>query len=189
MSVSKSLRRLFGIRAIEEEQNRVALESANAELRALKNGLETARARARLGRELATRSASSAEITDRLAARIETEAAERLATALLTRIAVGQAHAARLQRAYLDKRVEKRQAGTLIDEAEAEDVAMAERRGQQNLDDSFGVRVHRKRTDDLERAAASPGFVGSIVLDSADHEMKDSQSPEPNFDVLSRPPS
>jgi hypothetical protein len=60
---------------------------------------------------------------------------------------------ATLREEFLAKRVERRQAETLIKETEARDAIEAGRRSQQNLDDWFGNRMHRK---DAEAAIEKP---------------------------------
>jgi hypothetical protein len=53
---------------------------------------------------------------------------------------------ATLRQEFLGKRVERRQAETLIRETEARDAIEAGRRGQQALDDWYRFRLHRAET-------------------------------------------
>lgn len=87
MAVSRALRRLLRIRDIEEEQGRLALESALGDLRHLENALAATVERARSGRRLVGTSAHSGELPDRLAGLEETRAADRRAAVLVPRIA------------------------------------------------------------------------------------------------------
>jgi hypothetical protein len=147
MAVSRSLRRLLRIRDLEEEQGRLALESALGELRQLENALAASVERDRRGRRLVESSVRSGELPDRLAGLEETRAAGRRATALGPRIADAQLDAIALRREFLAKRVERRQVETLIQGAERHDSAEAKRRGQQALDDWFRARLRGTEAD------------------------------------------
>jgi flagellar export protein FliJ len=142
MAVSRALRRLLRIRDIEEEQSRLALEAARADLSRLKHSLESTVERDRRGRQLVERSVRSGELPDRLAGLEEARAAVRLAQALAPRILDAEQDVAGLREQYLEKRIERRQAETLIEEAEARDALDTERKSQQGLDDWYGNRVH-----------------------------------------------
>jgi len=48
---------------------------------------------------------------------------------------------------FLGKRVERRQAETLIQETEAQDAVEADRRGQQTLDDWYSSRLYREAAE------------------------------------------
>jgi hypothetical protein len=159
MAVSRALRRLLRIRDLEEEQCRLALESASGELHRLESALVATGERNRRGRHLIEASAHSGELPDRLAGLEEMQAASRFAAVLTPRIAEVQAEVATLREAFLRKRVERRQAETLIEETEAKDAVEASRRDQQGLDDWYRNRMHR---DELsmkagESAGAGPG--------------------------------
>jgi flagellar biosynthesis chaperone FliJ len=153
MAVSRALRRLLKIRNIEEEQSRLALESAVSELNRLEAALAATTERDRLGRRLVERSASNGELPDRLAGLEETRAASCHAAALGPRIADAKLDVAGMREEFLARRVERRQAETLIEETEARDALDAGRRGQQSLDDWYGNRMHR--TEDEEEPADS----------------------------------
>jgi hypothetical protein len=143
MAVSRALRRLLLIRDLEEEQRRLALEAAVGERNRLEDALAATAERARRGRRLVQASAQSGQLPDRLAGVEETRAASRHAKALEPRIeAIGEEVAARREE-FLLKRVERRQAETLIRETEAREVIEAGRRGQQALDDWFSSRFYR----------------------------------------------
>ncbi|MGH9606712.1 MAG: hypothetical protein ACRD3N_13565 [Terracidiphilus sp.] len=156
MAVSRALRRLLRVLDIEEEQRRAALESALGELRQLEQALAAAEERERRGRQLVRTGGAGGAFTgrtadamgkaadlradfmvDRVAGIEEMRAAVRRAAALKPLIAQSQAEAAELREQFLAKRVERRQAETLIEEAEARDAVEAARRGQQVLDDWY----------------------------------------------------
>lgn len=144
MPVSKGLRRLQRIRELEEEQSRVALESALAHQRRLQEVQRAAVARARMGRELITASAAKADTTDRRAGEEEVRAAERVDRVLSPRLEASERETALGRGEYLDRRVRKRQVEALIQEAEGRDAVKAERRSQQDLDDWFRNRLFSK---------------------------------------------
>ncbi len=157
MAVSRALRRLLRIRDLEEEQCRLALESATGSLHRLQHALEATFERGRRGRRLIEASVHSGELPDRLAGLEEMRSAGCHAQALVPRIADAQLDVAALREEFLSKRVERRQAETLIEETEARDAIEAARRSQQNMDDWFGNRMHRK---DAEAAIENPRVSG-----------------------------
>jgi hypothetical protein len=160
MAISSALRQLKRIRELEEEQCRVALESAVAELRRLEQALEAGAEWDRRGRALVDSSAHSGQLTDRLAGMEESRAAGRLRKALLPRLANAELEVAALREDFLAKRVERRQAETLIEEAEARDAIEADRRSQQSLDDWHRSRRHREQAelDRRDRHGASSAW-------------------------------
>jgi hypothetical protein len=141
MPVSLALRRLLRIRELEEEQRRLALESAAAQLNRMKSALAANLDRDRKGRALVAESARTGELPDRLAGVAETRLALRAEDVLTPRIATAELETAGLRQEYLAKRVERRQAETLIRETEARDEVEGGRRAQQALDDWFGNRT------------------------------------------------
>jgi hypothetical protein len=157
MSVSRALRRLLQVRDMEEEQQRQALQSALSELHALEHALTAARDRERTGNRLLVTSFQSSEIADRTAAQVEVETAARHAAVLAPRIAAAEMVASRARQDYLDKRLERRQAQTLIEEAEAQDAIESGRRDQQSLDDTFGTLRHRQEHQEQKRERIAPG--------------------------------
>ncbi len=150
MAVSRALRRLLRIRDLQEEQSRLALESALGELHRLEHALTATSERGRRGRRLVQASAQTGQLTDRLAGLEETRAAGRHAVTLGPRIDAMGEEAAGLRREFLLKRVERRQAETLIHETEAWEAIEAGRRGQQSLDDWYGFRLYH----DMSREGA-----------------------------------
>ncbi len=86
MPVSNALKRLLRIRDLEQEQHRLALESAMGELRALEAALERAGARERRGRGEVAASAQSRESAERHPALTEVEIGTHHANVLAPRI-------------------------------------------------------------------------------------------------------
>jgi hypothetical protein len=129
---------------MEEERYRMALETALRELRILEGAREAAVARERQGRDLVGKSARSGELTDRMAGLVETAAGRRQVHTLAPRIAAAEAEGLRLRQKFLEKRRERRQSETLVDETLAQDVAELDRRSQQAVDDWYGSRRFRE---------------------------------------------
>jgi hypothetical protein len=144
MAVSRGLRRLLRIRELEEEQNRLVLESASGELNRLQRTLAAAFERERQGRRLVEASAQSNQLTDRLAGLEETRSAGLHAIALGPKIDAKEEEVAARRQEFLAKRVERRQAETLIEETEVREAIEADRRGQQSLDDWYNSRLYRE---------------------------------------------
>jgi hypothetical protein len=160
MAVSRALRRLLRIRELQEEQSRLALESALGELHRLEHALAATLERERRGRSLVQASVQTGELPDRLAGLEESRSASLHAAALGTGIdGMGEEVSDRRQE-FLSKRVERRQAETLIAETEAREAIVAGRRGQQSLDDWYSSRRYRaagKEEADTEPAASTVG--------------------------------
>jgi len=146
MGVSRALRRLLHIRSLEEEQSRLAVESALVELRRLEHALNVSVEQDRRGRRRITLSARNGELPDRVAGVVEMRIANAQATALTPWIAQAEGQVSDLRDEFLLRRVERRQAQTLIDETEERDRVEAARRGQQALDDWYGSRLHGEKT-------------------------------------------
>jgi flagellar biosynthesis chaperone FliJ len=140
MAVSRSLRRLLKLRHLEEEQSRVALESALSELHRLERALEAAGERGRLSRRLLQQSVRTGELPDRIAAIEEGHAALRQTIVLEAAILNSKQSADTLRANYQLARVERRQVEILVQEAEAAEALDTDRRSQQSLDDRYGSR-------------------------------------------------
>ncbi len=136
------------IRDLEEEQRRIVLESAQGELNRLNHAQVATTGRERWGRRLVEESVRSGELPDRLSGLEEMRTAGRLAQALASRIETVQEDVDKLREEFLAKRVEVRQAETLIKETEARDAFEAARRSQQTLDDWYGSRLHGGEGDE-----------------------------------------
>ena len=164
MTVSRALRRLLRVRSLQEEQSRLTLESALGELHRLEHALTATVDRERRGRSLIQASAQTGELMDRLAGFEETRSAGQHAAALEPRIdGMGEEVADRREE-FLLKRVERRQAETLIQETEAQESIEDGRRGQQALDDWYSSRMYRdggKEGADAESAVSTSGGLAS----------------------------
>lgn len=163
MAVSRALRRLLRIRDLEEEQCRLALESAVAELHRLEDALAATADRKRRGRSLVHTGVETNQLPDRLAGIEESRAADRLVAVLNPRIEAMEAEVAARRQAFLMKRVERRQAETLIEETEAREAIEVDRRTQQSLDDWFSSRRYREELAEGGRTASS-GSAGAEIL-------------------------
>jgi len=174
MAVSRALRRLLRVLELEEEQSRLALESSIGELRRLEQFLALACKRERGGRQLVRVSAHTGELPDRLAGLEESRAGRRSAVLLETKILDGKSQVEELRRAYLAKRVERRQAEMLIQEIETRDAVTSARRGQQALDDWFLNRGHaaQSRTNhDGEKPQSETGEIQPPNLEETSPEL------------------
>ena len=147
MAASRALRRLLRIRDIEEEQCRLEVEAAQGNLGKLQRAMGEAVNRSSGGRRLVQASARSGDLPDRLAGIEETRSAERRAVALVPCIADAAQDVAIAREEYLAKRIERRQAETLIEEAETEEALEFDRRSQQGLDDWYRNRMHRSQQE------------------------------------------
>jgi len=143
MPVSNVLKRLLRIRDLEQEQHRIALESALTELRTLEDALSAATERERSGRGQFSANVNAGESLARQSALVESLIGEQHILALGPALSRAEAEAARHRYAFLLKRVEHRQAETLIQESKDEDLVEDIRMSQQKLDDWFLARVHR----------------------------------------------
>jgi flagellar biosynthesis chaperone FliJ len=129
------MRRLLQVLEIQEEECRAAMESARAELSLLERALSRNQERERGGRRLVAVSATTGEVTDRIAGIEEAHTAKRVAAVLAPRIREAEAAVNERRSQFLGKRIERRQTETLIEETEALDRVEAERRAQRDLDD------------------------------------------------------
>jgi hypothetical protein len=163
VAASRSLRRLLRVLNIEEEQCRLTLEAASAELTRLERALAAAHDLGRFGRRLVLLSAETGETLARLAGLEETHSAERRVEILVPRIADAEERVEELRLAFLAKRVECRQVETLIRETEAGEAIVAGRRSQQALDDWYLNRLQSKPQDNPRN---SPDAAARQLADS-----------------------
>jgi hypothetical protein len=164
MAVSRALRRLLRIRELQEEQSRLALESTLGELHRLEYTLTATVERERRGRSLIQASVQTGELPDRLAGLEETRSAKLHAAALGPRIDGMEEEVTDRREEFLLKRVERRQAETLIQEIEARNAIEDGRHGQQALDDWYSSRMYRdggKEGADAESAVSTSGGLAS----------------------------
>jgi hypothetical protein len=145
MAVSRALRRLLRVLELEEEQSQLALKSALGELRSLEHRRMVTRAQEREGRHCIVRSAYTGDVSDRLAGLQQSQSAAERVEAIERKMAEVGFLVGELRRVYLAKRVERRQAGRLIQETEARDAEVAARRTQQELDDWYLNRMLAKK--------------------------------------------
>ena len=160
MAGSRPLRRLLRVLEIEEEQRKLALESAVGELRLLEQALGSAGERDRGGRHLIALSAQNGEIVDRLAGFEESLAAARCLSFLGPRVAFSQQEVSRLREELLTKRVGRRQAEHVLRGLEERQAMEEARRGQQALDEGhLGQmrREERKKARRTPRGDSEPG--------------------------------
>jgi hypothetical protein len=169
MAVSRSLRRLLHIRDIEEEQSRQALEFALGEVNRLEGARTLMVEREHRGRRLIESSARTDQLADRIAGIEETRSASLHAAAIGPRIEAGKEQVLARRQEFLIKRVERRQAETLIQETEAREAVEAGRHGQQSLDDWYNARRFGKR--------ANTGLPGPAKEDASAQAPSTSESP------------
>jgi ABC-type Zn uptake system ZnuABC Zn-binding protein ZnuA len=146
MAVSKSLQRLLHIRDLQEEQHRMALESAAAQLRELEAARHAAAERERAGRAFVAASVQSGVLADRQGGLVQAAVAGRHAELLAQYIARAEIEMKRLHQSFLEKRLERRQAETLVNESEARSVVESNRHSQRALDDWHGSRKQREKS-------------------------------------------
>jgi flagellar biosynthesis chaperone FliJ len=146
MAASKMLERLRRIRDLEEEQHRLALESASGQLHELEAARRAAGETERAGRALVGSSAHTGVLADRQGGLVQATAAGRRGALLEHHVARAEAAIQRLRQTFLEKRVERRQAETLISESETRSASESNRRSQRALDDWHGSRKQRERS-------------------------------------------
>jgi cell division FtsZ-interacting protein ZapD len=157
MAVTRALRRLLRIRDLQEEQCRLALESSQGELNRLEDALKGTTDRDRRGRRLLEASARNGELPDRLSGLEEMRTAIRIAAVLAPRIEAKQMDVNTRRQAIQATRVARKQAESLIADAETADAVDAGRRGQQALDDWFSSRVHQARSQQKRKEESAKG--------------------------------
>lgn len=134
MPVSHALRNLLKVRNLEVDQQRAALESALNELHALERALDVARAR-RLEARCALFHNCEMDGMTRLGHQLQQDVEQRRQKFLeVCRLeAQDRAEDARMQ--FLNKRLEQRQAETLVHAARQREKIEAEKRLQHSIDD------------------------------------------------------
>jgi flagellar biosynthesis chaperone FliJ len=156
VAVARALRRLLRVLHLEEEETRRQLESALGDLRRLEHSLEAASARDRGGRNLVHVSAQNGELADRIAGMEESLAAARRTAALTPWIRDAEQEVSARREIFLAKRIERRQAETLVEEAEARAALQAARRAQSSLDEWHLNRRHRAQIEAATAEAREP---------------------------------
>ena len=146
MAVSRTLECLRRIRDLEEEQHRLALESATGQLRKLEAARHAAGETERAGRALVSASAHTGVLADRQGGLVQAEAARRRAALLELHLARAETAIQQLRQTFLEKRVERRQAETLVSESAAQSAIESNRRSQRAVDDWHGSRKQREKS-------------------------------------------
>jgi len=147
MAVSKSVRRLLRVLQLEEDMRRRELESAQADLARLDLALIASCERVRDGRILFTSGVQHAELSDRLAGDAEVQAGKRRGAVLQQRIEQSRLLVGELRRAFLEKRVERKQAETLVKVGDAQAALEEGRKTQQSLDSWYLMRPSANKVD------------------------------------------
>jgi hypothetical protein len=133
------------------------LDSARSELNRLEHALTATVEREQRGRRLLAASVQTGQLPDRQAAMEETHSAGRHAEALGPRIEAKGDEVLDRHEKFLFKRVERRQAETLIIESEAREAIEAERRSQQSIDEWYSSRLYREGADaEASRPSTAP---------------------------------
>lgn len=147
MPISPALRKLLRIRELEEEQSRIALETALGEMNRLKRALAGTAQSGQAARRLFASGVQSENLTDRVAGLQEMRAADHLAGALSRELVTAGPEVARLRERFLATRVQRRQAESLVNESESRAETEEERRNQRDLDDLYRARSKRESED------------------------------------------
>ena len=155
MHGSSAIRRLLRIRALEEEQSRMVLEAAEAEVKKLESALASVRQGEYQGRELLTRSVHGGEPPDRIAGVEQIRACEQAAAWIAGRTLQAEAEAGTQRSAFVEKRIQRRQAESLHDAAISQSMLRDEKRMQQAQDEWHLMR-RRETQQSGDDAAAAP---------------------------------
>jgi hypothetical protein len=156
VAIPRGLRRLYELRQIEELQKASSFEVAIAELNQLKNALDVALSREGNGRMLVSRSVMTGETQDRLIGLEEIATAIRMATMLWPRLRGATEKVQRLRNEFLHKRLEKRQAESLLESALEWEKCLAQRKMQLELDEWTRLR-RREVAMEADKIAHSTG--------------------------------
>jgi len=169
MAASRTLKRLLRVRELEEEQRRVALETAQNELNRLKMAIDSAVDRQRRGRRLIESSVLNGEQTDRFAGVEEIRTGERIAAFLQPHLATHQALVEQRREEYMAKRIERRQAETLIEESLKREAVEEARKSQLALDEWYGTKLfHHTPEKDANRRKPQPISVTDELPEGAE---------------------
>jgi hypothetical protein len=135
VSISRTLRRLHELRAIQEQEKKSALALALQHLHQLEQSLRRAQERAADGRTLLNSSLQSGQVEDRIAGSEEIASAERMARILRARMIAARNQIAGIRNMFLAARLQRRQVETLLESAIARDSEEGKRRTQIALDE------------------------------------------------------
>ena len=156
MHGSSAIRRLLRIRALEEEQSRMVLEAAEAEVKRLQSALGSVRQSEHQGREILTRGVQDGEPTDRIAGVEQIRACEQAAAWIAGRTLQAEAEAGTQRSAFVEKRIQCRQAESLHDAAISQSLHRDEKRMQQMQDEWHLMRRQETQQSGDDAAAAQP---------------------------------
>jgi flagellar biosynthesis chaperone FliJ len=151
MKTSSTLRRLLRLRALEEEQSRMLLEAAEAEVKRLESALASVRQSEHQGRELVTRSVQDREPSDRIAGVEQIRACGQAADWIAGRTPQVEAEARAQRSDFVEKRIQRRQVESLHTAGVSQSRFREEKRMQQAQDE-----WHRMRLQSADSAAAAP---------------------------------
>lgn len=129
------LRHLVQLRQIEEESHASLLEASTAQLRQLAEALKQTRVREAAGRSLVEKGIQTGETQDRLAGLAEIASATRVRSIVMGRKHQEEENLEGIRQRYIVKRMETRQAETLLLAAEENEAQEQQRRGQSALDE------------------------------------------------------
>ncbi len=145
MRPSDTLKRLLHIRELEEEQSKIALEGALAELHRVEAALNAVMERAQNGRRLFGKGVQRCDGIDRLVGLTEIESAERNAVWLEARRHGAELAVAEQREKFLGRQLQRRQVESLVETAERQIEADRSRREQSGLDDWHRMRKRKER--------------------------------------------
>ena len=169
MSVKSTLCQLLRIRQLEEERAQMNLQTALAELQKLKDTRIASLERGRKGRVLVNASAGSGELSDWFSGLEEIRAAFRLNEMLSARITVAESTIARLREGFMAKRIERRQAETLLEKIEAQNAIKTGRRSQDALDDWYRLQSRRAKGNNGKADRDPIRNVGAVSVRPTSH--------------------
>jgi late competence protein required for DNA uptake (superfamily II DNA/RNA helicase) len=169
VSAKSTLRQLHRIRQSEEEQAQMNLQAALGELQKLKDARIASLARSRKGRVLINASAASGELSDWFAGLEEIRATSRLIEMLSARITVVESTIARLRVGFMAKRIERRQAETLLEKIDAQNAVRTGRRNQDALDIRHLRESQRTKGNGKVDRNSIP-HIGAVIVHSPSHD-------------------
>lgn len=137
MTVTKAVQRLSRVLFLEEELRRKELLTAQSELVRLEEALKLCGQEERNGRSWMAVGLQSGDLADRLAGIEEIKRSRRGAVAMRPLIDQSTLRVEECRAAFLDKRVERKQAKTLVEVAETREAIEVNRKSQQSLDDWY----------------------------------------------------
>ncbi|MDE3063239.1 MAG: hypothetical protein KGJ51_09280 [Acidobacteriota bacterium] len=132
----------------------MVLEAAEAEVKRLQSALGSVRQSEHQGRELLTRGVQDGEPTDRIAGVEQIRACEQAAAWIAGRTLQAEAEAGTRRSAFVEKRIQRRQAESLHDAAISQSLHRDEKRMQQMQDEWHLMRRRETQQSGDDAAAA-----------------------------------